>query len=88
MTRSIPAGSARTRAAGSVAGARRAGQLTPQGLVFDPSGNLYILDWANSNVRKVDANGIITTVVGDTNNWVVRKISTSRIISTVAGNGQ
>ena len=36
----------------------------PQGLAFDLSGNLYIADEANANVRKVDTNGIITTVAG------------------------
>jgi uncharacterized protein (TIGR03437 family) len=36
----------------------------PQGLAFDSSGNLYIADEANNNVRKVDTNGIITTVAG------------------------
>jgi sugar lactone lactonase YvrE len=37
---------------------------SPQGLAFDSSGNLYIADGANNNVRKVDTNGIITTVAG------------------------
>jgi len=36
----------------------------PQGLAFDPSGNLYIAERDASDVRKVDTNGIITTVVG------------------------
>jgi uncharacterized protein (TIGR03437 family) len=37
----------------------------PAGLAFDSSGNLYIVDVFNSNVRKVDTNGIISTVAGD-----------------------
>ena len=37
----------------------------PAGLAFDSSGNLYIADVYASNVRKVDTNGIITTVAGD-----------------------
>jgi uncharacterized protein (TIGR03437 family) len=37
----------------------------PAGLAFDSSGNLYIADTYNSDVRKVDTNGIITTVAGD-----------------------
>jgi len=37
----------------------------PAGLAFDSSGNLYIADTYNSNVRKVDTNGIITRVAGD-----------------------
>jgi uncharacterized protein (TIGR03437 family) len=36
----------------------------PAGLAFDSSGNLYIVDNYNSNVRKVDTSGIITTVAG------------------------
>jgi sugar lactone lactonase YvrE len=37
----------------------------PQGVAFDAFGNLYIADWANSRVRKVANNGIISTVVGN-----------------------
>lgn len=37
----------------------------PQGLAIDPSGNLYIADSGNVRIRKVDANGIITTVAGN-----------------------
>jgi hypothetical protein len=37
----------------------------PQGLALDSSGNLYIADQNNSNIRKVSTNGIITTVAGD-----------------------
>ncbi len=37
---------------------------SPIGLVFDATGNLYIADYNNSNVRKVDVFGVITTVAG------------------------
>jgi streptogramin lyase len=37
----------------------------PFGLVIDSSGNLYIGDGNNNCVRRVDTNGIITTVVGN-----------------------
>jgi DNA-binding beta-propeller fold protein YncE len=37
---------------------------TPLGLAVDTAGNLFIADWNNYRVRKVDANGIITTVAG------------------------
>ena len=37
----------------------------PVGVVVDPSGNVFIGDQNNSRVRKVDTNGIITTVAGN-----------------------
>jgi uncharacterized protein (TIGR03437 family) len=37
----------------------------PAGLAVDASGNLYIVDTQNARVRKVDTNGVITTVVGN-----------------------
>ena len=36
----------------------------PAGVAVDSAGNLYIADDANNRIRKVDANGIITTVAG------------------------
>ncbi|MFD1139791.1 T9SS type A sorting domain-containing protein [Larkinella insperata] len=36
----------------------------PRGLAFDEQGNLYICDLGNLRVRKVDLNGMITTVAG------------------------
>ena len=37
----------------------------PKGLATDRAGNLYIADFGNNRVRKVDTNGIITTVAGN-----------------------
>jgi secreted PhoX family phosphatase len=37
----------------------------PDGVAVDASGNLFIADTDNSSIRKVDTNGIITTVAGD-----------------------
>jgi RHS repeat-associated protein len=37
----------------------------PTGITLDASGNLYIADYFNHRIRKVDANGIITTVAGN-----------------------
>jgi uncharacterized protein (TIGR03437 family) len=46
-------------------GPATAGNLAfPAGITFDSSGNLYIGDTANSRVRKVDTNGVITTFAG------------------------
>ena len=37
----------------------------PREIAIDGSGNLYIADWLNNRVRKVDTNGIITTLAGN-----------------------
>ena len=37
----------------------------PWDVALDGAGNLYIADWGNSRIRKVDAAGVITTVAGD-----------------------
>lgn len=36
----------------------------PKGITHDPAGNLYIADWLNERIRRVDSSGIITTVAG------------------------
>lgn len=37
----------------------------PEGLTVDKTGNLFVADWENNRVRKIDTNGVITTVLGD-----------------------
>jgi DNA-binding beta-propeller fold protein YncE len=37
----------------------------PSGVAVDKAGNLYIADTNNARIRKVDTNGIITTVAGN-----------------------
>ena len=39
----------------------------PSGITLDGNGNMFIADCGNNRVRKVDTNGIITTVAGNTN---------------------
>jgi sugar lactone lactonase YvrE len=36
----------------------------PLQLAFDGAGNLYVLDFGNGRIRKIDTNGIITTIAG------------------------
>lgn len=44
--------------------AKQAQLDTPAGLAFDGDGNLYIADYGNTRVRRIDTNGIITTYAG------------------------
>jgi sugar lactone lactonase YvrE len=37
----------------------------PMGVSVDASGNIYIADWSNNRIRKVNTAGIITTVAGN-----------------------
>ena len=51
---------------GGDGGAAVAARLSlPTGVAVDGSGNLYIADWGNHRIRKVNSAGVITTVVGD-----------------------
>jgi RHS repeat-associated protein len=36
----------------------------PRGIAIDPAGNVYIAEYGNDCIRKVDKNGIMTTVAG------------------------
>lgn len=45
--------------------ANQAWLSAPTGVKLDIAGNLYIADWANYRIRKVDTNGVISTVAGN-----------------------
>src|ERR1700733_12182657 len=62
---SVFAGDGLSRFAGDGGLAVGASLFNPRGLALDSAGNLYIADANNSDVRKVDKNGIITTVAGN-----------------------
>jgi sugar lactone lactonase YvrE len=52
------------RFSGDNGSATKASLNRPRGLALDSMNNLYISDWGNNRIRKVDANGIITTFAG------------------------
>ena len=59
------AGNGTSSYSGDGGSATNASLSSPSDLALDQSGNLYIADWGNNRLRKVDANGIITTVAGN-----------------------
>jgi sugar lactone lactonase YvrE len=58
-------------ACGDGGSALNANLTQPVGLAVDAQGNLYIADAADNRVRRVDTNGIITTVAGNGENCVL-----------------
>ncbi len=46
-------------------GAADSAELTPWGVALDASGNMYIADFYGNRIRKVNTNGIISTIAGD-----------------------
>ena len=47
--------------------ASQANLSLPMGILSDGQGNLYVTDYGNSRIRKIDAGGIITTIAGSDN---------------------
>ena len=45
--------------------ATQASLYYPNGVAVDSAGNIYIADSSNNRIRKVDINGVITTVAGN-----------------------
>jgi sugar lactone lactonase YvrE len=62
---STVAGNGLARFSGDGGLATEASLNFPAGVTFDSQGNLYVADRNNHRVRKIDLNGIITTVAGN-----------------------
>ena len=55
-------------------------------LAVDSSGNLYLSDYGNRRIRKVDSNGVITTVAGGGAAQIATGVmATAATINRVAG---
>jgi hypothetical protein len=77
LTNSIRRIDAGTRIISTIYGGQRAGFSgdggpavnaqfrSPLQLAFDGPGNLYVLDWGNVRIRKIDTQGVITTIAGN-----------------------
>ena len=59
------AGKGTPRYSGDGGSATSAELNTPNGVTVDTSGNLFIADWGNNRIRKVNTSGVITTVAGN-----------------------
>jgi sugar lactone lactonase YvrE len=62
---STVAGNGTPRFSGDGGAATNASLLSPSSVALDASGNLYIDDYGHERIRKVDTNGLITTVAGN-----------------------
>ncbi len=58
------AGSGERRDGGDGGPATAAQLRGPYGAVVDGAGNVYIADWGNERIRKVDSSGVISTIAG------------------------
>jgi uncharacterized protein (TIGR03437 family) len=64
-TVTLVAGTSRAGFSGDGGPAVNAQLNSPQGISFDPNGNMYIADSRNNRIRQVSTSGIITTFAGN-----------------------
>ena len=64
-TTSIVAGNAPDGFAGDGGPATLAALNTPQGIALDAAGNIYVADYGNNRVRRIDTSGTIETIAGN-----------------------
>jgi sugar lactone lactonase YvrE len=58
------AGTGKFSSGGDGGPATEAGLQSPKGITFDLAGSLLIADSGNNQIRKIDTNGVITTIAG------------------------
>lgn len=58
---------------------------SPQGIARDDAGNLYIVDYASSRVRKLDTAGIVTTIAGTGSTGYADGIGTAASFNSPVG---
>jgi sugar lactone lactonase YvrE len=58
---------------------------SPDGITTDTEGNIYISDRGNQRIRKIDPNGFVTTVAGQTTGGFLDALGTNAKFSQPAG---
>ena len=61
---STVAGTGATASTGDGGAAAQAGIYMPIGILWDSTGSMYITEYGSGRIRKIDGNGIITTLAG------------------------
>jgi len=59
------AGTAGVQGSADGAGASEARFDQPHGIAIDATGNVYVADTGNSTIRKIDVNGVVSTLAGE-----------------------